>query len=158
MFAPAARGRELLRELLHPKSDLPAFYCAIPADWTSEVDRTGNLQLANDARTTTFSLGIVHSSDPREALDVLAKAVLADAVTPPWETREPAEISGHRGYKYTARVRAANGTEIHAELILVAVGDEHIASCSMLVSQRVTRDDELLARLLFRSLKLLPSR
>ncbi|MBI2512713.1 MAG: hypothetical protein HYV96_12095 [Opitutae bacterium] len=158
LLAPAADGRELLRELLHPKSDLPAFRCTIPADWTSEIDRLGNLQLASDARTATFSLGIVHSADPHEALDGLAKTILADAIAPPWKAREPAEISGHRGYKYTARVRAANGVEIDAEVILVAVGDKHIASCSMLLSRRISRDDEVLARLVFGNVKLLPSR
>jgi hypothetical protein len=100
----------------------------------------------------------VHSSDPREALDVLAKAILADAIVAPWDAREPAEISGHRGYKYTARVRAGNGVEFHAELVLVAAGDEHIASCSMLLARRISRDDELLARLILGNIKLLPSR
>lgn len=157
-LAPAAAGRELLRELLHPRSDLPAFRCLVPADWTSEIDPSGNLQLANEARTATFSLGLVHSNDPRAALDSLARSILADALAPPWEAREPAEISGHRGYKYTARVRYQNGVEIHAELILVAVGDEHIASCALLLSPRLRRDDELLARLVFGSVKLLPSR
>lgn len=151
-------ARELLRAVVHPKADLPAFHCTVPVDWRDNADPHGNLQLANAARTATFSLGLVHSRNPREALDALARAVLADAIGgAPWETREPAEISGYRGTKYVARVRAANGATLRAELILVAVGDEHIASCSMLLSERIDRDDETLARLVFGNIKLLPS-
>lgn len=158
LLAPAAEGRELLREVLHPRADLPAFRCVLPADWTSTVDPAGNLRFANGPSTVTFSLGIMHSSNASGALDTLARAILADAIAPPWETREPTEISGHRGCKYVARVRAANGVEVRAELILVAVGDEHIASCSMIFARRVSADDEMLARLVFGSVKLLPSR
>lgn len=150
-------ARELLRAVIHPKADLPAFHCTVPTDWHDAADAHGNLQLANGARTATFSLGLVHSTNPRDALDTLARAVLADAIGEPWETREPAEISGYRGTKYVTRVRAANGAILRAELILVAVSDEHIASCSMLLVDRIGRADETLARLVFGNIKLVPS-
>lgn len=157
VLAPATRARELLRTVVHPLNELPAFLCTVPADWLHSVDAHGNLQLANEARTATFSLGLAHSANPRDALDALARAILADAVAAPWTSREPVEISGHRGTRYVSRVRAANGTELRAELILVVVGDDHIASCSMLLAERINRTDETLARLVFGNIKLLPS-
>ena len=157
LAAAAAPAREVLREVVHPKADLPAFHCLLPADWRSEVDASGNLQLSNRDRTANFSLSLVHGSDPAGSLDVLAKAILAGAVTPPWNSREPAEISGHRGFRYSARVRHTNGVTVRAEVILVAVGDGHIAACSLLLSERVSRDDEATARLVHAAVKLLPA-
>lgn len=156
-LAPASRARELLHTVVHPLNELPAFHSTVPGDWSHSVDAHGNLQLANEGRTATFSLGLAHSANPRDALDTLARAILADAVAAPWTSREPAEISGHRGTRYVSRVRAANGTELRAELILVVVGDDHIASCSMLLAERINRTDETLARLVFGNIKLLPS-
>lgn len=147
-----------LRDVLHPRADLPAFRCQLPADWTNEVDASGNLQLANPPRTANFSMSIVHSPEPVEKLDVLAKAILAGAVTAPWDSREPAEISGYRGYKYTARVKHTNGVQVLAEVILVAVGEQHIAACSMLLAERITRPDETTARLVQAAMKLIPVR
>lgn len=154
--APAGAPAQV-REVLHPKSDLPAFRCTIPAAWKSHVDPTGNLQLANRDRTANFSLALVHSSAPREALDLLAETLLAGALVAPWDSREPAEISGHRGYKYTARIKHTNGALVRAEVILVAIGDAHIGSCSMLLGERVSKDEESTARLVQAAVKLIPT-
>ena len=147
-----------LREVLHPRSDLPAFRSLLPDGWTSEVDAAGNLLLANRDRSANFSLGFVHSPDPEGSLDALAKAILASAVVKPWDNREPAEISGHRGYRYTARVRHTNGVEVRTEVVLVAVGTDHIAACSLLLGARVSRADETTARLMHAAVRLLPAR
>lgn len=149
-------GRELLREILHPKADLPSFRLLLPADWTNEVDAAGNLLAANADRTANFALSFARASAPHEALDGLAKAILTGAVVAPWDSREPVEVSGHRGYKYTARVRHANGVQVRAEVILVAAGERHIAACSLLLGDRISRSDETLARLVHASVKLLP--
>lgn len=156
LAAAAAPAREVLREIVHPKAALPAFRCLLPEDWRSEVDASGNLQLANGDRTANFSLSLVHGSDPASSLDALAKVILAGAVVAPWDSREPAEISGHRGFKYSARVRHTNRVVVRAEVILVAVGDRHIAACSLLLAERVARDDEAIARLVQAAVKLLP--
>lgn len=155
--ASAAVARDGLREVIHPKADLPAFRVVLPADWTDAVDANGNLSLANEERTANFSFGLVHSSDAAAALDTLAKAMLTNVVVAPWDSREPAEISGHRGFKYTARVRHSNGVEVRAELVLVAVGEKHIASCALLLNARVSRADESLARLVQAGVKLIPT-
>ncbi len=152
-----ASAREGLREIIHPKADVPAFRVLLPADWTDSVDANGNLLLANDGRTANFSFSFVRSSDPTAALDQLAKAILTGAVVSPWDSREPAEISGHRGYKYGALVRHSNGVEVHAELVLVAVGDKHIASCALLLNPRVPRTDETLARLVQAAVAIIPT-
>lgn len=156
-LAPAV-GSAQLRDVLHPRADLPAFRCQVPVDWTNEVDAAGNLQLANARRTANFSMSIVHSAEPAAQLDGLAKAILAGAVTAPWDSREPAEISGYRGFKYTARVKHTNGVQVRAEVILVAVGEQHIAACSLLLAERVTRPDETTARLVQAGMKLIPVR
>lgn len=154
--APAGALAQL-REVLHPRADLPAFRCTIPAAWTNTIDPSGNLQLANRDRSANFSLALVHSSAPRDALDTLAKAILTGAIVSPWDSREPAEISGHRGYKYTARIKHTNGALVRAEVILVAVGDAHIGSCSMLLGERVSKDEESTARLVQAAVKLIPT-
>lgn len=159
LFLAAAPSGALaqLRDVLHPRADLPAFRCTIPAAWTNSVDPSGNLQLANRDRSANFSLAFVHSSAPRETLDTLAKTILAGALVLPWDSREPAEISGHRGYKYTARIKHANGALVRAEVILVAVGETRIGSCSMLLGERVSKDDESTARLVQAAVKLIPT-
>ena len=76
---PAAAA-DSLREVYHPKADQPAFRCLVPADWTSEVDAGGNLQLANRDRSANFSLSLAHSPDAREALDRHLPGVLVTEV------------------------------------------------------------------------------
>lgn len=152
-----ASARDQLREVVHPKADLPAFRVLLPAEWTDTVDPTGNLLLANREKSVNFSLSLTHASAPQDALDGLARAVLTGAVTAPWDSREPAEISGHRGYRYTARIRHSNGVEVRTELVLVAVGDRHIASAALLLGQRASRSEEATARLVLAALKLLPT-
>jgi len=145
-----------LREIYHPKADQPAFRCLIPEAWSSEVDAYGNLQLSNRDHTANFSLTLVPSSSPRESLDPLATSLLTSAVNPPWDSREPVEISGHRGFKYTAHVRHSNGVEVHAEVMLVAVGDNRIAACSLLLATRIKPAEEATARLVFAAVRLVP--
>ena len=148
-------ARELLREVVHPKSDLPAFHCLLPEDWRHEIDQVGNLQLTNERRTAHFSLSFVHSSDPANSLDELARMVLPPASTPPWDSHEPVEISGHHGFRYTAKVKHSSGVMVRTEILLVAVDREHIASCSMLLSERISQDDEVTARLVLSAIRLL---
>lgn len=148
-------ARDLMREIVHPKSELPAFHCLVPADWHSEVDKVGNLQLTNDKRTAHFSLSFVHSSDPANSLDELARMVLPPTSTPPWASREPVEISGRRGFRYSAMVKHSSGVAVRSEMLLVAVDAEHIASCSMLLSERISADDEVTARLVLSAIRLL---
>jgi hypothetical protein len=150
----AARARDGLREIVHPNADLPAFRCLVPENWTSEVDATGNLQLANATRTAFCSLSFAHTPNPSDAHDALARAVWRDAVNPPWDSREPAEISGQRGYLYKARVKSGNAT-VRAELIIVTAGDRHLASFSTLLTERIKPADVSTARLVQAAVKLL---
>lgn len=145
-----------LREVFHPVADRPAFRCLVPADWTSQVDAVGNLLLANRDHSANFSLTFVSSSNAPEALEPLAKVLLSSAVNPPWDSREPGEISGYRGTKYTAHVRHSNGVEVHAEVMLVVVGEKQIAACSMLLNTKIKPADEAIARLMFAAVKLVP--
>lgn len=156
LLVPPAPARELLREIIHPKTDRPAFRCLVPADWREEIDALGNLQLSNPRRSANFSLSLAHSSAPAAALDALAQVILSGAVVAPWDSREPAEISGHRGYKYCARLRPAGGAEVRAEVILVAADNDHIAACSMLLAERIAGEDETLARLVQAAVRLHP--
>ena len=145
------------REVFHPSADRPAFRCLVPEGWSSRVDAFGNLLLANQDHTVNFSLSLVPSARPRESLDVLAKALFESAVHPPWDSREPAEISGYRGFKYTARVRHTNGVEVRAEVVLVAVGEKQIAACSLLLSDPLTSADEGSARLVQAAIHIVPA-
>lgn len=146
-----------LREIIHPRADLPAFRCAVPPDWPSEIDAAGNLRFSNRDRTVHFSLIIVPNPRPRDALDALAKALLSDAEVKPWDSREPAEISGHRGLRYTARVKAPDGAPVRTEILLVAIGEQHVAACSMILAARVSQTDENIARLVLAGVKLIPT-
>jgi len=156
LLAPAcsATAAEPLREVFHPKAGLPAFRCLIPADWTSQVDAVGNLLLANPDHTANFSLSFANSANAAEALDPLARILLASAVHPPWDSREPVEISGHLGTHYLAHVRHSNGVEVHAEVMLVPVGEHQVAACSLLLSTRIKPADEAGARLVFAAVRI----
>jgi hypothetical protein len=149
--APASDG---LREIVHPAADLPAFQCLVPADWKSEVDATGNLQVTNRARTVFFSFSFAHTPNPGEAHDALARAVLNGPADPPWDSREPVEISGHRGFRYVARVKSGDDL-LRAELLIVQVGDRHLAACSVILADRLKPADETTARLVLAAVKLL---
>lgn len=151
-------AREVLRQVLHPSADLPAFHGLVPAGWRQEVDASGNLQLGNEDRSANFSLNVIASPDPAAALDELAQAILSSAVVAPWDSRVPFEVSGHRGFKYAARVRHTNGVEARAEVILIAAGERHIAVCSMILADRVTPAQETTARLVQAGLRLIPAR
>jgi hypothetical protein len=150
----AAPARDGLREIVHPQADLPAFRCLVPADWRSSVDATGNLQVSNPAGTLFFSFSFAHAPNPAGAHDALARAVLNGANNPPWDSREPVEISGHRGYRYTARVKSGKDL-VRAELLIVAVGERHLASCSVIFTDRIKAADETTARLVQAAVKLL---
>lgn len=150
----AAPARDGLREIVHPQADLPAFRCLVPADWRSSVDATGNLQVSNPAGTVFFSFSFAHAPNAADAHDTLARAVLNGASNPPWDSREPVEISGHRGYRYTARVKSGKD-HVRAELLIVAVGDRHLASCSVIFTDRLKPADETTARLVQAAVKLL---
>jgi hypothetical protein len=149
----AATARDGLREIVHPAADLPAFRCLVPESWTSEVDATGNLQLANPARTAFLSLSFAHTPTPAEAHDALARAVLRDAVSPPWDSREPAEISGQQGFHYRARVKSGAAV-LRADLVIVALGERHLAAVSLILNERVKPADESTARLVLAAIKL----
>lgn len=150
-LAPARDG---LREIVHPSAELPAFRCLVPAGWESKVDATGNLQLSNPARTAFFSLSFAHTPNPAAAHDALARAVLGPAANPPWDRREPVEISGHRGFRYTARLKSGGAT-VRTELLIVEAGDHHLAACSTILNDHIKPDDEATARLVQAALKLL---
>ena len=126
----------------------------MPADWSTSVNADGDLLLANRGHSANFSLNFVPSAHPREALDQLARAILGSVGATVWDSREPAEISGCRGFRYTARVRPAGGAEVRAEIVLVAVGEDRIASASMLLARRMDEDAEVTARLAFAALRL----
>ena len=150
----AAPARDGLREIVHPQAELPAFRCLVPADWRSSVDATGNLQVSNPAGTVFFSFSFAHAPNAADAHDALARAVLNGANNPPWESREPVEISGHRGYRYTARVKSGKDL-VRAELLIVSVGDRHLASCSVIFTDRLKPAEETTARLVQAAVKLL---
>lgn len=150
----AAPAREGLREIIHPQADLPAFRCLVPDDWPGEVDATGNLQVSNRARTVFFSFSFAHTPNPGEAHDALARAVLNGPANPPWDSREPAEISGHRGFRYVARVKSGDDL-LRAELLIVQVGDRHLAAASVIFADRLKPADEATARLVLAAVKLL---
>jgi hypothetical protein len=156
LLAAAVPAVAQLREVFHPKAELPAFRCLVPEGWSSQIDAAGNLLLADRKHAANFSLTFVPSTRPREALDELAKVILASAVTAPWDSREPAEISGYRGFKYTARVRHSNGVEVRAEVVLVAVGDRQIAASSMLLNNRIPAAEESTARLVHAAIRIVP--
>ncbi len=155
--AAAAPARDGLREILHPRAGLPAFRLLVPAAWTDTVDANGNLQLANRDRSVTFAFGFMPSARPADALDPLARTLLQGAVTPPWDSRDAAEVSGHRGHRYVARVRPRAGVEVRTELVLVAVGDGHVASAALFLNGRAPASDETLARLVLAAARLVPA-
>ncbi|HWA28143.1 MAG TPA: hypothetical protein VG734_21005 [Lacunisphaera sp.] len=150
----AASARDGLREIVHPTADLPAFRCLVPADWESKVDAAGNLQLANPAHSAFFSLSFAHTSKPADAHDALARAVFGNATEPPWESREAVEVSGHRGFRYAARMKSGKAN-VRAELLVVEAGPGHLASCSTIINERIKPEDETTARLVQAALKLI---
>lgn len=150
----AAPARAGLREIIHPKADLPAFRCLVPEDWKDEIDATGNLQVTNRARTVFFSFSFAHAPNPAGAHDALARAVLNGPADPPWDSREPVEISGHRGFRYVARVKSGDDL-VRAELLIVQVGDRHLAAATVIFADRLKPADETTARLVLAAVKLL---
>lgn len=156
-LASAAHARDGLRDLIHPRAALPAFRCVVPAEWADTIDAAGNLSLANEERTANFSFSLVRTPEPAERLDQLAKVLLAGAVSAPWESREPAEISGHRGFRYVARLKHTNGVIVRVDLVLVAAGPDHIASAALFLNEKVKPADETQARLVFAAARLIPT-
>jgi hypothetical protein len=156
-FATVAPARDGLREILHPRAGLPAFRVLLPEGWTDTTDPSGNLRLANRDRSVTFAFGFVPAERPAETLDPLARSLLQGAATAPWESRDAAEISGHRGQRYAARLRPAAGSEVRTELVLVAVGDRHVASAALFLNHRAPAADETLARLVLAAVRIVPT-
>jgi hypothetical protein len=155
--AAIAPARDGLREILHPRAGLPAFRVLLPEGWTDTTDAAGNLRLANRDRSVTFALGFVPAERPAEALDPLARSLLQGTVTAPWDSRDAAEISGHRGHRYVARLRPAAGREVRTELVLVAVGDRHVASAALFLNDRAPAADTTLARLALAAVRIVPT-
>ena len=74
-----------------------------------------------------------------------------------WHSRDAAEVSGHRGHRYVARVRPRAGVEVRTELVLVAAGDGHVASAALFLNDRAPASDETLARLVLAAVRLVPT-
>lgn len=155
--AVSVPARDGLREVLHPRAGLPAFRILLPEGWTDTTDASGNLRLANRDRSVTFAFGFVPAQPPTEALDPLARALLQGAVVAPWDSRDAAEVSGHRGQRYVARLRPTAGREVRTELVLVAVGDRHVASAALFLNDRAPAADETLARLVLAAARIVPT-
>ncbi len=139
------------KDVLFPEKTLPAFTFVLPDDWSSEADTSGNLIMRCPNRTTSIVIFTgVDSSD----LDTLAKEALQIAKTAPALRKEPAEISGCKGFTYFTTMTNPSGIHLNLEFTLVRTDPTHVASVGLIMADNVAKVDETSSRLVKNGLKL----
>lgn len=139
------------KDIRFPAKGFPAYVFILPDDWSSEADDYGNLLMSSATHVT--SLVIIIGVGP-EALDEIARVALETAKATPYDHKEPAEISGCKGFTYFSNMTNPSGVQIKLEMTIVRVDARNFASASLLLASGVTKTDETTARILKNSFKL----
>ena len=132
------------KEMRHPETGLPAYTFTLPDDWTTEAAEAGNLLLFSANRSTGVVILVVASTD---TFDVIAAEAFETAKATPVSPRQPAEISGCKGYTWFATLKNPQGEDLKFEMTIVRVGPDHVASASLILSSDVSPAEEAAARL-----------
>lgn len=139
------------RDVRFPENSLPAFTFFLPDDWSTQPDGEGNLIMASAKRAASMVVIVAESADE---LDDIAVEAFGVAKADPSSRREPAEISGCKGFTYFTTITNPKGVRLNLETTIVRVSEKHIAAASLLLVTGATKEEETTARLVRNGLKL----
>jgi hypothetical protein len=141
------------RELRHPETGLPAYQFQLPDDWLIQPADQGNLLLLDAQRATVLVILVVAGNVTPEAVanEALAKYTMSS------RAKEPADISGYKGYTWFAATKNSAGTDLNLEVTVVQAGAGQIASASLILPVGVGAAEEAAARKVRAALKLIPA-
>jgi hypothetical protein len=140
------------RDMRFPEHGNPAFAFEVPDDWTTQIDRFGNMHLTSANHHATFSLTILEDSGPLDdvAADILSM-VGADAA----HSRKPMAISGFQGYKYFSSATKDKDVQINLELTAITLDSKHVATCTLMLVSGLPAAEADPARTVERSITLI---
>ena len=139
------------KDVRFPEKTLPAFAFVLPDDWSTEADTDGNLIMRNPSRTTSL---VIFTGEAADELDTIAKEALQGAKTAPALRKEPAEISGCKGFTYFTTTTNSSGFHLNMEVTIVRTDPKHVASACLILADNVAKADETGSRLVKNGLKL----
>jgi hypothetical protein len=123
----------------------------LPDDWSAEPDTSGNLIMRIPNRTTSL---VIFTGESADDLEVLARETLQIVKAAPSPRREPAEISGCKGFTYFSTMTNPSGVHINLEMTIVRTDPKHVVSATLILAENVAKADETSTRLVKNGLKL----
>lgn len=138
-------------DVRHPAQGLPAYAFLLPDGWDQSPMDDGNLLLLSPNRSTVI---VIYIGESDEDLDQLATDSLVVAKASPFSRHEPAEISGFKGKTYFSTLTNERGVNTNLELTIVRVDENHIATCTLILSAGLPKADETAGRLVRNGLRL----
>ncbi len=141
----------LAKDVRFPEKTLPAFTFVLPDDWTAEPDTSGNLIMRSPNRTTSL---VIFTGESAEEVEAIAKEALSVAKTGATPRKEPAEISGCKGFTYFTTMTNPAGVHLNLEMTIVRTDPKHVASASLIMAEGVAQADETNTRLVRNGFKL----
>jgi hypothetical protein len=114
-----------------------------PDDWTHQPDGNGNMLLIAGDHSASYALSV---GGYEGALDDLAAGAMKAAGAHPPQNMGPTQISGFRGYMYDSDMTNAAGLHINVHMVVIKIGEAHMASITMMTIDGVSASDYAAAR------------
>jgi hypothetical protein len=138
-LAPDA-GAQLMRQ---PKTGEPAMVLEVPAGWTAEYDKNGNLEYysADFARCIHLSM-MIDEEFASKSLTEIAATALKEGGLPPYTRKHGSSIGGHAGEAFFSKVNYSEHASVSTLLVLVRLSPSTVASLARVTVNGLTAAEE----------------
>ncbi len=138
-LAPNA-GAQSMR---HPKTGEPAMVLEVPAGWTAEYDKNGNLEYYSADFARCIHLGMmVDDKFATKSLVEIAAASLKDGGLPPYTRKHESSIGGRAGEAFFSKVNYSEHVSVSTLLVLVRLSPSTVASLARVTREGLTAAQE----------------
>jgi hypothetical protein len=135
LFGAFAATQALAGDVRFPQTGYPAISFQIPDDWTANPDGDGNLIVAAGDHSIAIALSLVAYNGTTD--DMAAGAMKAAGAAEP-RRGEATTMSGYPGVIYYSAMSNGSGVHVNMKMIVVQVGSDHAATCTLLYIDSVS--------------------
>jgi hypothetical protein len=141
----------LAKDIRFPAQGVPAYRFVLPDEWSAKDDGKGNLIMALPNRSASM---VIYLQTATGDLDEVLRGELSLSKEHAYQRKEPAEISGCKGFTYYSTFRNSKGLNLDVEYTLVRVDARHIGWCTLLLLPGLSKADETAAHLVRNGVRL----